>query len=144
MENTIEMKLDRSEALLKTEQWIAVVLRYGVILSAGIIFFGLVLRTFHLVPVESDSGQIVRDLTSGIILNSIPVPQSFSDFMMGLSNANPDVIISLGLLVLIALPILRVSMTVVLFLIERDLVYLGITLFVLAALLTGVFMGKSL
>ncbi|MEO5970139.1 MAG: DUF1634 domain-containing protein [Bdellovibrionia bacterium] len=144
MEKTVETKLDRSEALLVTEQWIAFVLRYGVILCALIISFGLVLRVFHLAPVAGNSEQIVRDLTSGIVSKDIPVPRSLSEFLIGLSQASPDVFISLGLLVLIALPILRVSMTVVLFLIERDLIYLGITLFVLSALLTGVFMGKGL
>ena len=111
MEKIIEMKLDRSETLLKTEQWIAFVLRYGVILSAAIISLGLVLRVFHLAPADGDSGQIVMDLTSGIVSKSIPVPQSLSDLMVGLNHINPDVIISLGLLVLIALPVLRVSMT---------------------------------
>ena len=50
---------------------------------------------------------------------------------------------SLGLLLLIALPIARVGMTVVLFLIEGDFVYLGITLFVFAVLIAGIAIGRG-
>jgi len=142
MEKIIETTLKRSEMLLKTERWIAFVLRYGVILCAGVIAYGFFLRIFQLVPRGGDSGQIIRDLTSGHILTAVPVSKSFSEFRVGLSQADPDVIISLGLLMLIALPVLRVGMTVVLFVIERDWIYLGITLFVLAALLAGVSMGR--
>jgi uncharacterized membrane protein len=144
LEKRIAMKRSQSVTLLKTEKWIAFVLRYGVILCAVITSFGLILRVFHLVPTLGESGAIVKDLTSGVVSESLPVPQSIAEFIAGLRSLNPDVIMSLGLLVLIALPILRVGMTVVLFIIEWDLIYLGITLFVLAALFTGIFMGKGL
>jgi uncharacterized membrane protein len=56
----------------------------------------------------------------------------------------PDSIIAVGLILLIALPIVRVAMTVFLFLKEKDYTYLAITLFVLTVLMTGVFFGKNI
>ncbi len=46
-------------------------------------------------------------------------------------------IIQFGLLLLIATPVMRVAFTVISFIIQRDMVYVGVTLIVLAVLLFG-------
>ncbi|MDR3556267.1 MAG: DUF1634 domain-containing protein [Syntrophobacteraceae bacterium] len=51
-------------------------------------------------------------------------------------------IIQLGLLILIATPIMRVAFTVVSFLIQKDRVYVGVTLIVLSVLLFSLAGGR--
>jgi uncharacterized membrane protein len=48
-----------------------------------------------------------------------------------------------GIVLLIALPIARVAVTLVIFFIQRDFIYVGITAFVLAVLLLSLFLGRS-
>ena len=55
----------------------------------------------------------------------------------------PDAVISLGLLLLIATPIMRVAASVLLFLAQRDYRYVAITLFVLAVLLISLRGGMA-
>ncbi|MGC9194350.1 MAG: DUF1634 domain-containing protein [Syntrophobacteraceae bacterium] len=51
-------------------------------------------------------------------------------------------IIQLGLLILIATPIMRVAFTVISFLIQKDRVYVGVTLIVLSVLLFSLAGGR--
>jgi uncharacterized membrane protein len=62
----------------------------------------------------------------------------------GILHWQPDVLINVGLLLLIALPILRVALTTLIFLYERDWAFVVITLVVLCVLLSGLFLGKAL
>lgn len=69
-------------------------------------------------------------------------PRSISVFKDLFLQLQPSAVISLGVLLLILLPVLRVALTVILFLRERDWVYVAITSFVLAVLLFGLFTGQ--
>ena len=69
-------------------------------------------------------------IAAGFILQILQVPALSND------------LIKAGLVLLISLPIIRVGMTVLLFLIERDWVFMFITLFVLMVLLGSIFYGK--
>jgi uncharacterized membrane protein len=53
----------------------------------------------------------------------------------------PYAIIGFGTLLLIATPVLRVALSVVFFLVQRDWLYVGITVFVLAVLLLSLVAG---
>jgi uncharacterized membrane protein len=121
--------MERSKDLLQMEVAIAYVLRGGVALSGLFIAVGLVLRMFE----ANDSRSMVAELLSGQPLSPT-----------ALTAWQPDYIIAIGLILLIALPIVRVAMTVFLFLKEKDYTYLAITLFVLAVLLVGVVFGKNI
>jgi uncharacterized membrane protein len=118
--------MERSKDLLQMELAIAWVLRGGVALSGLFVAVGLFLRIFE----PGNSQQMITQLLAGQ-----PFPSTVGQ---------PDSIIKIGLMILIALPILRVAMTVFLFLKEKDYVYLAITLFVLSVLMTGVIFGKSI
>lgn len=48
-----------------------------------------------------------------------------------------------GIVLLIALPIARVAVTLVIFALQRDRIYVGITAFVLAVLLLSLFLGRA-
>ena len=60
----------------------------------------------------------------------------------GVATLNPDSIIMLGLLVLIATPVARVGMCIVGFLFERDHLYTAISAIVLVILLYSLFFHK--
>ena len=114
----------------KLEVVIGYTLRIGVITAAVIVLIGGVLyliqnsstspdyHSFHAASKHSDN-------LSGIIRNI----RAFNSFG----------IIQLGLLVLIATPIVRVMLSVVAFALERDLLYVVATLIVLGILLYSFF-----
>jgi uncharacterized membrane protein len=67
--------------------------------------------------------------------------RSFLGILKIASSYSGQGIIQFGLLLLIATPIMRVAFTVVSFLIQRDRVYVGVTVIVLAVLLFSLFGG---
>jgi uncharacterized membrane protein len=108
---------------------IAVLLRLGVIAAAGVLLVGGVVflmrhggegvpdrRTFERQPEKYAQ----------------PVPM-FEEALEGSGRA----IIQLGLLLLIATPVLRVGYSVIAFARRRDVVYIVVSLFVLIVLLVG-------
>ncbi len=110
----------------KLEILIGHTLRIGVVTAALIVLLGGVLyliqnrsavphyHTFHPALTRADN-------LSGVVRN--------------IRALNSDGIMQLGLLVLIATPILRVIFSVVAFALERDVLYVAATLIVLAVLL---------
>src|SRR5271167_3884050 len=111
---------------LEIEIIIGTLLRTGVILAAGVVLLGAAVylahygfaavdyRTFHGDP------EFLRTLT-GIVGGAL--------------HLDGRAIIQLGLLLLIATPVARVAFSAVAFAIERDYLYVWITLFVLGILL---------
>jgi len=63
----------------------------------------------------------------------------FAGMLPGLAALRPAAIAQLGLVVLLATPVLRVAASVIGFALERDRLYTAITLAVLAILLTSIF-----
>ena len=72
----------------------------------------------------------------------IVAPTSFTQLWTGLLELRPIAITQLGLLVLIATPVVRVAVSVVGFSRERDALYVAITLAVLAILLASLFLVR--
>jgi uncharacterized membrane protein len=66
-------------------------------------------------------------------------PTDFSAIVQGVLELRPIALAQAGLLVLLATPVLRVAASVVAFALERDRLYVGITLAVLAILLLSIF-----
>ena len=108
------------------EKSISVLLRTGVIISAAIVLAGGIyyLYKYGLQQPEYSSfhGEPERFCTICGVFSSV----------FQLSSRG---IIELGLLVLIATPIARVAFSLLAFALERDRVFVGITLFVLALLM---------
>jgi uncharacterized membrane protein len=109
-----------------------------------VITFGVLLSWISSTPEHSGSFDSLEVLLSGKMLSGPQVPQTLDGFLQGLRHLDPSSIIALGLLFLIALPILRVGMTVVLFILEKDWLYSAITLFVFLVLMTGILFGRSI
>jgi uncharacterized membrane protein len=119
-------QVNRTRMDRRLEMIIGYTLRIGVVTAAVIVLVGGILylvqngsavphyRSFHAASKHSDS--------LAAILRNTKAMNSYG-------------IIQLGLLVLIATPILRVVFSVIAFALERDLLYVVVTLFVLAVLL---------
>ncbi|HLX56847.1 MAG TPA: TSUP family transporter [Ktedonobacteraceae bacterium] len=112
-------KFDATSAIIG---WI---LQSGVTASALVILLGLILLAFH------PAGLSARSLQS--------FPQTLGEVWTGLLALQPQAVIVLGLLLLIATPVMRVAVSVVAFALEHDRHYVVITLLVLAILLFSIF-----
>src|SRR5689334_4180740 len=105
----------------QAELIIAYVLRGGVLLSAAVVLLGVALYA-------------LRGPTGGQI-GARPAPSTIGDVIAGVGHGDPRAIIALGLLILLATPVLRVAVSVVTFALERDWRYVAITAAVLAILI---------
>ncbi len=119
------------------EQYIGKLLRYGVMLSCAITLFG---------------GVIYLLQHKGVMVDYSPVPTGMAfgveDYLRELNTIFPRMldfdgaaIIQFGVLVLIATPIIRVAFSAFSFLIEKDYLYVVITLIVLAIILANMLLG---
>lgn len=107
------------------------VLRYGVIISAAVIVFGVVILAL--------SGNY-SDVSNLLTYNPNVTPHgnysvSFTGILAGLGALNPLSLIEVGVILLIATPVSRVLISVLLFDAEGDRQYVLITAVVLGLLL---------
>ncbi len=107
------------------------ILRGGVILSATIIMVGLLLLVLH-------PGWI-----SGAGVSFGSFPRTLGQVLSGLLMLQPQAIIALGLLLLIAIPVITVITSIVAFTIERDRRFMVIAGIVLVILLTSLLIGRG-
>ena len=122
---------------------LAKTLLYGVILSTTIIVIGLVYMS---VTYSTGNNCDFTDASLSCLLNYNPAtiphgeyPNTLVSMATGLVQLKPFAIIQLGVLVLLATPVLRVFASLVLFAIEKDRPFVLITLFVFLILLFSFF-----
>jgi uncharacterized membrane protein YfcA/uncharacterized membrane protein len=103
------------------------ILQGGVLISAAVILFGVILL-------------LVRSggATPAALVN---YPHSLPGLVRALSAFQPQAVITLGLVLLIATPVVRVATSIVAFALEHDYRYVVITLVVLLILLYSLFFG---
>jgi uncharacterized membrane protein len=109
------------------------ILRYGVVLSSAVVAAGLVLML--LAPPPGSPATLQAALAANFGRPTL----SPSALLAGLARGSAVGVLQLGMLILIATPITRVAASVLLFLRERDMLYVGITLLVLGMLLVALF-----
>lgn len=126
------------ERVRKTELLISNLLRGGVLLSIALIIFGTVITFIHHPGYLTDSGQLegLRDGANGF-------PESFGGIVRGLGAFEGRAIVMLGLLVLIATPVMRVAVSILAFFHAGDRAFTVITTIVLALLLLALALGKA-
>ncbi len=110
----------------RTEQIIGQLLRAGVLLSAFIVLVGGVMYLIH-------AGHDTRDFYQ--FHGVAPHLKSITAVIGGAMHFEPESVIQLGLLLLIATPIARVAFSIVAFSLERDWMYVALTFVVLGVLL---------
>lgn len=114
----------------RIEMIVGILLRTGVIIAASVVLFGAVLyltRHGHEIPNYISFHGEPESLKSPV------------DIFQGVMHMSARAIIQLGLLLLIATPVARVLFSAIAFAIERDPMYVVITLIVLAILLFSLF-----
>jgi len=117
----------------RIEILVGVMLRTGVMLAAAIVLTGGILYLAHASGPRPDYAHFHAE------------PAEFTHFsgiIHGVAALNPESIIMLGLLVLIATPVARVVMCIVGFLFERDRLYMAVSTIVLVILLYSLFVHK--
>lgn len=112
------------------ESWISTVLLTGVLLSAVLICFGAVLYL-------RNGATIHPDYTHFQSAN--PALRSLSDVVHGTMSVKAEFVIQLGLLLLIATPVIRVAFCIVGFAQQRDRLYVAISAVVLGILIYSFF-----
>jgi len=114
-----------AKAVDATYNVIGWVLLGGVFLSATVILIGLILEALQSNKFAPEKLQ--------------QFPQTFAQVWSGLLVLQPQAVITLGLLLLIATPVVRVAVSVAAFVVERDRRFIVITLLVLLILLFSIF-----
>jgi uncharacterized membrane protein len=117
----------------RVDQVIGNLLRFGVLLSALVVFVGGVLYLYHQGRDPAPPQHLLQG--KGGSFNRV------LDVARDARDAPGHGLIELGLLLLIGTPIARVVFSVVAFIGQRDLVYVFITLVVLSILLFSLFSG---
>lgn len=118
--------MNKQDETEKVEIIISRCLQIGVLLSAAIILLGLVLFI-----VTGKSGY------PGVTFPTRPLA-----VLEGAAMLKPYAVILLGLFVLILTPVLRVGVSIFAFLIEKDYLYVGITLLVFIILIVSFLLGR--
>lgn len=127
-----------ADLVRKVERLLSGLLRVGVITSLSVIVLGLVLSFAH----HPDYLHSAADLKQ-VVSPDRPSWQTLSGLLAGLREFRGEAVIMLGLLLLIATPVLRVAVSIVAFVVERDGVFAAITAFVLAMLILSFVLGKA-
>ena len=112
------------------EIWISYVLRIGVLVAGAIILVGVVLFVIR-GPSGAEPTSLHQVLTGGA-LTVHP-----GEIAHGVVSSDPIAIIQLGVLALVLTPMMRVAMTVVLFVAQREWLFVAITATVLVILVLG-------
>ena len=120
------------DRILRT--WTPLILRVILILSAVIMIVG-VGQAIALAP-----DFYVRRFQA-IQHGQLHVRESFAQLIYGTCQGDPHAVMTIGLYVLTLVPLVRVAFTFVLFLKERDFVYVAATAYVLAGLVGAVMLG---
>lgn len=110
----------------EVEQIIGQLLRAGVLLAAFVVLVGGALYIHQWGHAHRNYGEF-----HGVA----PSLKSISGVLSGTGKLDPEAVIQLGLLLLIATPVARVAFSIAAFALERDWMYVGMTLVVLGVLL---------
>ena len=119
------------------ELLLSVLLRSGVLLSLALMAAGVVLMLVHHPDYLSSADAFER------VRRDAFVPHTLSEVLAGLAGARGRALTMVGLLVLIALPVVRVALSLAIFHRLRDRTFVRITAAVLGMLLLALLMGHA-
>ena len=127
----IEAKVRAVELLISN------LLRIGVVLSISIIIVGSIVGYVHHPEFGSS-----KDVLPHLVETNAQFPHTVSGVINGLRHFQGQSIILLGLVLLIATPIMRVAISILAFVYQRDRVFVMITTTVLILLILSFLLGK--
>lgn len=122
----------------RTEVMISYLLRSGVVASLLIVAAGTILSFVH-------HPDYLRSPAAYVRLTSPPASpfRNLAGIVDGLRHARGQAVVTVGLLVLVATPVLRVAASIGLFALQRDRAFVAVTSLVLALLVTSFVLGKA-
>ncbi len=123
----------------RVELLISNLLRCGVLASLALIVLGMVIA-FVQQPGDLLRPERLVELTHP----ERPPPHRLGEIAAGLAGLRGPAIVTLGLLVLLLTPVVRVAVSIVAFVYQRDRAFVGITSTVLAILLASIVLGQAL
>jgi uncharacterized membrane protein len=118
------------------DRMISWVLRSGVTISVVVVLAGMII-TFAHHPEYFRSRPALGELTNP----GTSYPSTMRAVIEGVREVRGQAIVTLGLLLLIATPVVRVAVSIAVFVIERDRLYVVITTVVLGLLLLSFVLG---
>ena len=116
----------------QVEQAIGILLRAGVLLAAAVVLMGGILYLVQHGNLRADY-HVFHGEPNDLKKPSLTIRHAFT--------GSPEAIIEVGLLLLILTPVARVLFSVAAFALERDWMYVSMTLIVLAVLLYSLLAG---
>ncbi|MEN9918794.1 MAG: hypothetical protein RL662_1230 [Bacteroidota bacterium] len=120
------------------EQYIGMLLRYGVMLACTITSLGGIVYLTQQQGVMPNYNAVPSGEWFGGVAQYLREPNTIWSHVLQFDGA---AIIQLGVMVLIATPILRVCFSALSFLIEKDYMYVAITCIVLAIIVSNMLLG---
>jgi uncharacterized membrane protein len=127
----------QSTHLSRAEAWISITLRTGVLVSLALIVLGTLVTFTHHPQYIASKTDLARLTTPGAAF-----PHTLAEVAAGLAAFRGQAIVVLGLVVLIATPVLRVAISILVFLEDRDLPFVCITTTVLLILIASFLLGR--
>lgn len=121
----------------RVEIIISTILRVGVVTSLFVVVLGTALSFVHHPDYRLSHNELDRLTHPGAAF-----PHTPAQVRDGIVHLRGQSIVVLGLLILLATPVLRVAISVLAFLYQRDRIFVIITLIVLTLLLLSFFLGK--
>jgi uncharacterized membrane protein len=127
------------------ELLISRLLRFGVTLSSTIILAGVLLMIFtHSTGYSAAGSYHLKLILPYHPHTTAEFPTAVPEVVAGVRALKPFAIVMLGILLLIATPVLRVAVSLVAFILEGDRAYVWITLYVLVVLVVSFAIGRAI
>ena len=127
----------KPDAVRQVEILISNLLRVGVVVSLFVVVAGVVLTFVHH-PEYLHS----REDVGGLLAGNAEFPHTMREVGAGVLVLHGRSVVILGLLLLIATPVMRVGVSVFVFLYERDRVFAAVTMVVFLLLLLSFVLGR--
>jgi uncharacterized membrane protein len=127
----------RARRVRQVEVLISTLLRFGVLISLSVVAIGTIVSFARHNDYRSSPEAFTR-----LISKDAAFPHALTDVFAGVAQGRGQSIVMLGLMLLIATPVIRVAVSIVASAYERDAVYVLITSIVLALLLISFVLGS--
>ncbi len=128
---------DADERVRRVEIIISNLLRGGVLASLALVILGTVVTFVHHPEYFSSAAEFERLVQPGAAF-----PYSLDDVIQGVLVFQGQAIVTAGLLLLIATPVMRVAVSIFAFIYQEDRTFTFLTTLVLFLLLLSFFLGK--
>jgi uncharacterized membrane protein len=129
--------IDPNSPVHKVELLLSTILRTGVFVSLAVIITGTIVRFVHHHDYLDSQPQ------THALITGDSFPHTMKSVITGVRQGRSDAIITIGLLLLIATPVMRVAVSILAFAYQRDMTFILLTSFVLAMLILSFILGRA-